>query len=82
MGPIISLDAVAKRKNPNPCRESNHGRPARSLVTVLTELPWLHIITYMDLNETHVYCEERSLKLTEESKQTITISVFPFNRYS
>jgi hypothetical protein len=31
------LDAVAKRKNYSPCREWNPGRPARSLVSVLTE---------------------------------------------
>jgi hypothetical protein len=33
--------AVAKKKNPIPCRESNPGLPARSLVTILTELPRL-----------------------------------------
>jgi hypothetical protein len=32
------LDVVAKRKNPFPCRELNPGRPARSLITILTEL--------------------------------------------
>jgi hypothetical protein len=35
MGPTASLDAVAKRKSP--CRGSNPGRPARSLVTIMTE---------------------------------------------
>jgi len=33
-----SLDAVAKRKNPCSCQESNPGHPAHSLVTILTEL--------------------------------------------
>jgi len=31
MGPWTSLDAVAKRKVPSPCRESNPARPATSL---------------------------------------------------
>jgi hypothetical protein len=39
------MDSVAKRKNPYPCRESNPGRPASSLVTKLTELLW--ILTYV-----------------------------------
>jgi hypothetical protein len=30
---------VAKRKVPSFCLESKPGRPARSLVTILTELP-------------------------------------------
>jgi hypothetical protein len=38
MGPRAGLDAVAKRKIPNPCRESDPDRPARRLVTVPTEL--------------------------------------------
>jgi hypothetical protein len=33
----LGLDAVAK-KIPSPCRESEASRPARSLVTILTEL--------------------------------------------
>jgi len=45
-GPRAGLDAVAKRKNPN------SGYPARSLVTLLTELPWLllnpfHAVFYL-----------------------------------
>jgi hypothetical protein len=38
VGPRDGLDAVAKRKIPSPCRESNSDRPAFSLVTILTEL--------------------------------------------
>jgi hypothetical protein len=36
--PRAGLDAVMKRKKslPYPCRESNAGRPARSLVTIMT----------------------------------------------
>jgi hypothetical protein len=37
--PRTFLEAVAKRKISLPCRESNPGRPARSLVTILIELP-------------------------------------------
>jgi hypothetical protein len=39
VGPRIGRNAVAKRKNPFTvyCRESKSGRPARSLVTILTE---------------------------------------------
>jgi hypothetical protein len=36
--PRVGLNAVARRKSPSPCRESNPGRPARSLVTILTEV--------------------------------------------
>jgi len=32
MGSRASLDAVAKRKNPCLCRESNFGRPSRSIL--------------------------------------------------
>jgi hypothetical protein len=41
MGPRAGLDAVAKRKKSHhcSCRELNSGRPTRSLVTILTELP-------------------------------------------
>jgi hypothetical protein len=38
MGPWAGIDAVAKRKNSSPCRESNPGCPDPSLVTILTEL--------------------------------------------
>jgi hypothetical protein len=40
MGPRFSLNAVTKRKKSPPCRcrESKPGRPARRLVTILTEL--------------------------------------------
>jgi hypothetical protein len=38
VGPRADLHAVAKRKGPCPCRESNLCHPAPSLVTILTEL--------------------------------------------
>jgi hypothetical protein len=38
VGPRAGLDAVTKSKNPSACQESNPGRPAHSLVTILTEL--------------------------------------------
>jgi hypothetical protein len=38
MGPRVGVDEAAKRKSPYPCRGSKPGRPARSLVTMLTEL--------------------------------------------
>jgi hypothetical protein len=41
MCPRVDLDALTKRKGPCPFQESNPGRPARILVTVLTELSWL-----------------------------------------
>jgi len=40
--PIAALDAVDMRKIPFPCLDSSPGRPACSLVTVLTELPQFH----------------------------------------
>jgi hypothetical protein len=41
VGPRAGLEPVVKRKYPSACRESNRGRPVRSLVTILTELPRL-----------------------------------------
>jgi hypothetical protein len=38
VGPRAGLDAMAKRKFLCPCRNSNPGRLARSLVTVLIEI--------------------------------------------
>jgi len=35
VGPAAGLNAVAKRKHPTPCRKSNLGHPARSLVSIL-----------------------------------------------
>jgi hypothetical protein len=32
------LDALAKRENPCPCKESNAGHPTHSLVTILTAI--------------------------------------------
>jgi len=37
------LDTLSRRKIPSPCRKSNHGRPAHSLVTIMTELQRLRI---------------------------------------
>jgi len=52
--PRISLDTVARRRNPCPCRESNPGRPARDLVTVLTyELPWL--LGKMEIRQRYIF---------------------------
>jgi hypothetical protein len=46
VGPRASLDAVAKRKILCPRRQSNPGRPARSLVIIPTVLPRLFCCTY------------------------------------
>jgi hypothetical protein len=45
MCPRTGLDAVAKRKNPlvAPAGKRTPDRPTRSLVTTLSDLPWLHI---------------------------------------
>jgi hypothetical protein len=40
VGPTAALQAEAKRINPCPSQESNPGRPGRSLVTVLTDIPY------------------------------------------
>jgi hypothetical protein len=39
MGPRSGQNAVAKRNDLSPSWELNPGRPVRSLVTILTELP-------------------------------------------
>jgi len=38
-GPKSRTGCGGEEKNPYPCRKSNPGRPARSLVTILTEVP-------------------------------------------
>jgi hypothetical protein len=38
VGPRANLDAVGKRESPCPCRESKPSRPARSSVTILTDI--------------------------------------------
>jgi hypothetical protein len=43
VGHGVDLDAVTKRKKSCHCRESNQGRPVRSVVTILTELSWLSV---------------------------------------
>jgi hypothetical protein len=45
VGPRASLNAVEKRKISSPYRESNLGRPGRSIVSTFTELPWLFNLT-------------------------------------
>jgi hypothetical protein len=40
MGPRVVLDAMVKRKIPSPCWDSKPCNLDRSLVTILTELPW------------------------------------------
>jgi hypothetical protein len=44
MGPRAGVDDVAKTEDACPCRETNPGRPSRSLVTILTELSWLRVL--------------------------------------
>jgi hypothetical protein len=39
--PRAGLNSVARRRNPSPSLESNPGRPAHNLVTILAELPLL-----------------------------------------
>jgi hypothetical protein len=62
VSPRAGMDAATKRKNHSPCRESSPTRPARSPVTVLTELSLFllpHISLYKQGNQggTHeAYC--------------------------
>jgi len=42
-GPRAGIDTGVKRKDPNPCQESNVSHPACTPITILTELPWLNI---------------------------------------
>jgi hypothetical protein len=44
--PRLGLDAVVKRKNPFPCRESNGDRAARRPDTILTEPPRLLVLEF------------------------------------
>jgi len=45
VGPRAGMEAVAKRKIPSPCRESNPGHPAPSLVATLSYpcFPQIHV---------------------------------------
>jgi hypothetical protein len=45
VGDRAGLNKVAKRKIPSPFRESNSGRSARSLITILTELSRLELLS-------------------------------------
>jgi hypothetical protein len=51
VGPRAGLDAVAKRKIPSRCRESNPDRSARSVVTIPTELS-----SYLPMNINFLFC--------------------------
>jgi hypothetical protein len=41
VGLRAGLDAMAKRKIPCPCQQSNPGHPTHTQGTILTELSWL-----------------------------------------
>jgi hypothetical protein len=43
VGSRVGLDAVVRRKNSSPCRESNSDLLARNLITTLSELPLLRM---------------------------------------
>jgi hypothetical protein len=45
VGPGVGLGAVAKRKYPNLRRQSNCGRPTRSLITAMSEVARLRIFS-------------------------------------
>jgi len=54
VGPRGDLDAVAMRKKSHDCHywKLNPGRPARSLVTILTELPQFRLRVVKKLKKT------------------------------
>jgi len=45
MGTRAGLDKVVRTLNSSLCRELKAGRPGRSLVTILTELPQILILS-------------------------------------
>jgi hypothetical protein len=53
------MDAVARKENPIIARESNLGRPAYSLVIILTELP--RINSYISLGTLNVLISQNPL---------------------
>jgi len=53
IGLRVCLYAVAKKKSLCSYRKSNAGRPARRLVTILTELPQLFL--YSECTEIYIY---------------------------
>jgi hypothetical protein len=55
VGSRAFLDAVARRKSPCPCRESKYGHLARSLVTLLTELPHMRACAHVLSNGINKY---------------------------
>jgi hypothetical protein len=56
VGPRVGMEVVAERKKEFcPCRESNPGRPARSLVTILTELSQLPARQTIDVID-RIFC--------------------------
>jgi hypothetical protein len=48
VGLRAGLDAMTWTKNRRPCRNSNPGRSARSLVTMQTELPWYSVSKFVN----------------------------------
>jgi hypothetical protein len=57
-------------KKEHPCREWKPGRPARSLVTILAELPWILLDTmYAQLEQRNEWlCNVFETKLSEENE--------------
>jgi hypothetical protein len=45
VGHRVGIDAVAKRRSPFPCRESDPGRPTCGSVVILTDVPW-HLLLW------------------------------------
>jgi hypothetical protein len=45
VGTKAGVDAVKRKISHFPCRELNPGRPARSLVSILTEIPGHEILS-------------------------------------
>jgi len=54
-----------KKSHHLPCREMDPGRPARSLVTILIELPGFHIYDILEQNKTLKKWHLPRIKTTE-----------------
>jgi len=62
IGPRAGLDTVTKRRNPYLCRVLNSCRPARSLLSIMTEIPKPYLETSSAYSLCRTYCMTKKRK--------------------
>jgi hypothetical protein len=80
MGPRTCLDVVAMRKNPYSCRESNPGRPARSLVTIMTAISPPIEVNEIQETARNAHCAGEHRSTLSQSIQTLPSICEPLSK--